>query len=863
MTATDTDQVIFGQADLTSCDREPIHIPASIQPAGCVMAFTGGRLARFSENAASFMDRPALQMGMTPEDCIGQEAAATILALADRDNTTHPAISFDVDCGGNQKQDIAVHRSDDTIIVEFETATPARLHAGLAGMQRATLERLRDPTDILSLLRDAAASIRQTFGYDRVMVYRFAPDWSGQVIVENRRDDLESFFGQHFPASDIPAQARELYRRSLIRVISDVTYQPVPLIEEAGAAPLDMSFMHLRAVSPIHCEYLTNMGVRASMSVSLIVDGKLWGLIACHHYSPRRLFMAERITAKMIGEVIALQIIGLNRSRRLTLTQAAHRFLSRILRDASGTDGLTICARSHLPELLELIPCDGGGIWTDRHWSSTGLSLPEEDVRTLLALTETAGQNHIWHSDCLMRDCPELPPSDISGAMVIPVWPEQDDCLILFRREIIQTVVWGGDPTKTYTTGPHGIRLTPRRSFEIWTEEVRHHSAYWSDDDLELAGLFRSALMEVVARSSHQKLQERTQAEATQRMLNDELNHRVKNVLAVVQSLVSRLPAEQDSAADYRRTIQGRIRALASAHDLAISAGKGTGKGTSLHDLLATDLAPYSTGEGQITLSGPEISLTGRALTLLALLFHELTTNAVKYGALSIPAGQLAVRWEHDPVSGTCTIHWQERNGPPVRTPKRSGFGSLLIDRAISHDLRGTATRHFHPEGVAVEICLPAAAIIAAPGAADRNPPRQKDQRQKNQCPAGHLPANILRGKTILVLEDEFLVATDLEETLQSEKQAVVLVAPTIQEALDILETRTVDLAILDVNVGGTTSVPVATVLTERAVPFLFATGYGKGASVTETFPTAPILAKPYATGEAVNALASLAAGCG
>ncbi|NHO31421.1 HWE histidine kinase domain-containing protein [Acetobacter fallax] len=854
MTDTDIEQVIFGQADLTSCDREPIHIPASIQPAGCVMAFsdTDHRLIRFSDNAPASMDVPSLRLGMSIEDCVGPAAAATILALAASETFGPPAISFDVEFPLNQHRDIAVHHRASNVVVEFEAITPVRLHASLAAQQRAAVERLRNPSDTTTLLRDAAITLRQTFGYDRVMVYRFAPDWSGQVIVEDRRDGLESFLGQHFPGSDIPAQARELYKRSLIRVICDATYQPVALTEEPGLPPLDMSFMHLRAVSPIHCEYLTNMGVRASMSVSLIVDGELWGLIACHHYNPRPLFMAERIAAKMIGEFISLQIVALNRSRRLSLTQAAHHFLSRLLRDATGTNGLAHYARSHLPDLLKIVPCDGGGIWTDQKWSATGLTLPETDIRKLLSLTGTVARNQIWHSDCLTRDCPDLALSlpDISGAIIIPVWPEQDDCLILFRREIIQTVVWGGDPAKTYSTGPHGARLTPRRSFEIWTEEVRHHSAHWSDDDLELAALFRSALMEVAARSSQRKLLERIQAESTQRMLNDELNHRVKNLLAVVQSLVSRVPAVQDSATDYRNTLQGRIRALANAHDLAV----GAEAGTSLHDLLTTDLAPYNSSKGQITLTGPHIRLTERAVTFLALLFHELTTNAVKYGALSVPSGQLAVTWEHAGLAGTCTIHWQERNGPVVSPPERSGFGSLLIERAIRHDLKGTATRSFNPDGVTVVVCLPASTIIDQPPAGEHKPEQKKDRLR-----TGQIPFNALKGRNILVLEDEFLVAMDLEETLQSENAATVCVAPTIQAALTILKTHPIDLAILDVNVDGETSLPVAYLLTERAIPFLFATGYGKGTSVTDAFPAAPVIEKPYATTEAVTALSLLA----
>ncbi|MBB2203914.1 HWE histidine kinase domain-containing protein [Gluconacetobacter takamatsuzukensis] len=852
MTGKDGEQTVFGQADLTNCDREPIHIPASIQPTGCVMVFAenGRSLVRFSRNVADFMKRSALRLGMSLEECVGQDAAARILTLAGTEDTTSPEIAFDVAFPGHQRRDIAVHRAADTIIIEFEDATPPQLHARLSVRQRRLLECARDPEDLLSMLRDVAVSMRQMFGYDRVMVYRFAPDWSGQVIVEDRRDDLESFLGQHFPSSDIPAQARELYRRSPIRVIGDAHYQAVPLIEKPGIAPLDMSFMHLRAVSPIHCEYLLNMGVHASMSVSLIVDGRLWGLIACHHYSPRVLFMAERIAAKMIGAFIGLQTVSLHRSQRLSLSQAAHRFLSRFLHDMPDTLDLLPRAREHLPGLPEIISCDGSGVLTDQGWVSVGLALSEADVRTLVAHAGTAASNQIWQSEWLARDCPALPPSDLCGAMIIPFSPEQDDCLVLFRREMVQTVVWGGDPAKTYSTGPHGIRLTPHRSFEIWTEEVRHQSSIWSASDCELASLFRSELVEIAARSSWMKLQESLIADRTQRIVNDELNHRVKNVLAVVGSLLGRLPPQQTSAADYRESIQGRIQALANAHDLAV----GTTTDASLRHLLATETAPYASGEGKIVLTGPDIRLTEKALTPLALLFHELTTNAAKYGALSTPSGRLSVRWTHDALSGTCAIQWQERDGPLVQTPHRSGFGSLLIDRAISHDLQGTTRRSFDPEGVYVEISLPAATVMVVPADADRPPAPS----QKPVPAASGRPQDLLRDRNILILEDEFLIAADLEYTLQSQIQAHAFIAPDIRTALDLLKTQTIDLALLDMNVQGVTSTPVAADLAARGIPFAFATGYGKEKSLSPSFSDVPILEKPYAPAEAVSILAAL-----
>ncbi|GAA4503485.1 HWE histidine kinase domain-containing protein [Gluconacetobacter tumulicola] len=845
MTESGDDRRFCHQADLTGCDCEPIHLPAHIQPNGCLLAFSesGHCLTRFSENAAVGLNLPALRIGMSLGECVGA-AEATIQGLPFYKHVGRPAICFDVELPTGLRRDVTVHRTGDEIVIEFEAPAPARLHAHLAAQQRMVLECLRDPADVRTLLENAATALREAFDYDRVMIYRFAPDWSGQVVAEDRKDGLESFLGQHFPASDMPVQARDLYRWLLIRVIGDALLPSVALVEEAGLAALNMSFMHLRGISHVHYEYLANLGVRASMFLSLIVDGALWGLVICHHYTPRGMFMAERIAAKMLGEYLALQIMGLNRSRRLSLVRDAHLFFSRLIRDASGTAGLAHYTHGHLPELLKLLPCDGSGLWMDRQWYVSGLALPEADIRMLLEHAGTATTNQIWYTDCLTRDCPGFTPTvpDLCGAMIIPVWPEQEDCLILFRREIIQTVKWGGDPARTCQPSFRGPRFPPRRGFEIWTEEVRGRSASWTADDLELAAQYRSALMEVVARASQQKLQERTQAEAMQRMLNDELNHRVRNILAVIRSLVSRLPEEGDTAASYRETIGKRIHAFANAHDLAVS---GTA-GTSLWDLLTIELAPYRIGTNQVSVGGPDIRLNGRALTFLALLFHELTTNAVKYGALSVPAGDLQVTWQRDALSDSCAIRWQERGGPPVRPPERSGFGSLLIDRAVSHDLKGTATRHFDPEGVSLDIRLPLAAIV------ERLPADALFSAEKRNEELG--PAT-LKDQSILVLEDEFIIAMELEDVLGTEHGARVHIASTLQDAFDILNNHAVDLAILDVNIDGESSLPVARALSEGGIPFLFATGYGSASSAIEAFPGVSVLAKPYTMSSVVAAL--------
>ncbi|NHN88560.1 HWE histidine kinase domain-containing protein [Acetobacter conturbans] len=849
------ENVLFGQADLLSCDREPIHIPQSIQPAGCVLVFSPQecRLTRYSANTQAYLSLPEIRFGLSLNECFGEAITAEILASAAQSASGKPSILFDLELMTGFRRDIVVHYSGDELIVECEDAMPSALHTSVLANQRRIVETIRNPADILGLLRATAPVMRQAFGYDRVMIYRFSPDWSGKVIVEDRREGLESFLGQHFPSGDIPSQARELYKRSLIRVITDATFAPVPLVQQDGLLPLDMTFMHLRAVSPIHCEYLTNMGVRASMSLSLVVDGELWGLIAFHHYEVKKPAMAERVMAKMVGEMLALQLVALIRSRRLHLTQNTHLFLSHFLRKATEENGPSYI-QERVQELLTVIECDGGGVWMEGHWTPKGQTLNEAAVVDLLSVVKKNGNDDMWCSDHLLKDCPVLAGrmSGIAGALVVPMWPQGNDYLVIFRQEVIQTVLWGGDPKKTYSTGPHGVRLTPRRSFDLWKEEVRNHCLEWTPEDLELAGQIRSTLMEIMAVTHQRILRERTRSEELQRILNDELNHRVKNILAIVQTLVAREPTACDSAVEYSRSLQGRISSLATAHDVALVAKAET----TLKDLLQAELAPYETSANSIVLEGPSFILSRRALTFLALLFHELATNAAKYGALSTSHGCLTVKWAYESQSASWNILWEEKGGPEVVVPKQAGFGSLLLDRAVTHNLGGKAVRHFLPEGIRLEITLP-----EQPAGATFSEFSDAGSR-KGITAIGMEAEKTLAGKTVLLLEDEFLIALDVEQALSEKKAAHVYTASSIAQACEILERYLVDVAILDIDIGGETSAPVARLLADRGVPFVFTTGYDNDPEINQSFPEAEIIKKPYEIKDILKALA-ISSGCG
>ena len=377
----------------------------------------------------------------------------------------------------------------------------------------------------------------------------------GQVVAEHKRSDLEGFLGQHFPASDIPQQARALYLRNTIRVISDASGARSSIMPERDASgePLDLSYAHLRSVSPIHCEYLRNMGVAASMSISIITEGKLWGMIACHHYAPRTLPMCQRVAAELFGEYLSLQLEAMihrarlettSRARRALRSNDARRFLSRGNRGhAEGKDpGLLLvhAVRRARPLARPYVEQRRRNAARGRHPRAR-------------AISAARGERRVWATNALSANHPPAAryADEASGVLAIPLSQRASDCLLFFRREVIKTIDWAGDPNKQYAAGPLGDRLTPRKSFAIWKETVEHQSQPWTGDDREIAEATRTALLEIIMRHTEIVESERQTAAVRQRLLNEELNHRVKNILALIKSLVSQPVDEGRDLVDY------------------------------------------------------------------------------------------------------------------------------------------------------------------------------------------------------------------------------------------------------------------------------------------------------------------------
>lgn len=838
--------------DLTNCDREPIHVPGAIQCHGCLIVCDAqaGLVRRHSTNVPQMLGLSDDLVGRDLAELIGPAAAERVRAALDRGagEPSAPALLFGLSLASGGRFDVAVHAFAGNAIIEFEP--PSAEDGPALDLARSLFARVRGERDIDKLLEHATRLLRTTLGYDRVMIYRFAPDGSGQVVSEDKREDLESFLYQWFPASDIPNQARQLYLRNIIRVIGDASGERCGLapVEEEMDEPTDLSFAHLRSVSPIHLEYLRNMGVAASMSISVVVDGALWGLVACHHYSPRVLPMSERVAAEMFGAFFALHLQALKQKRTLDVATAARRSLDRFLRLASQHEDVGALLRTHMDEFAKLMPCDGIGLWLGGEWSAQGAVPPTSAVPALIAHVGPQADGKVWATDIMSRDWPEAQEfsATAAGVLALPLSQLPRDYLFFFRKEIVHTLDWAGRPEKTYETGPLGDRLTPRKSFAIWKETVRHQSTPWTEGDREIAEAARSTLVEIVLRHSELMADEREKADTRQRMLNEELNHRVKNILAVIKSLVEHSLRDGRSTQDYVDSLRGRIQALAVAHDQVV---RGAGGG-SLGELLRAELSPYGGTATRAVLSGPTVWLDARAFSVMALVLHELSTNAAKYGALSQGGGRVEVNWSMR-EDGGCEVIWREVGGPAVKRSGRSGFGTALIDRAVPYDLGGESEMRFEETGLTARFQLPAKHVLSSglinPGAEGGEVAAPEEA-----------PADPLDGVSVLLVEDQMLIAMDVEFMLEDAGISRVVTAPSAADALRRLKDFTPDLAVLDVNLGSGTSAPVAVELKRRGVPFIFATGYGDRSMIPADCEDVAVLAKPYEREPLIAALREL-----
>lgn len=392
--------------NLANCADEPIHIIGRIQSFGYLIAFSSDWII----NHVSLNCEELL--GKKPEAVVGTPANAFLSPDALHDIRSRLQMlgakdavdrHFGVDLlGDGRKFDLAVHASGRSFILDIEPARDTRKQDYL-GHVRPMVDRLRQSDTIEDICHVAARQLRGLTGFDRVMVYRFDADGAGDVIAESVREGIDSFLGLHFPASDIPAQARKLYCRNILRIITDVedpTVQIVPVRNPSGE-PLDLSMSGLRAVSPIHIEYLKNMGVAASMSVSILRDGKLWGLMACHHYSPLQLSYPVRTAAELFGEYLAFIIEQTDVRQMRERSAIALKLHDEIMASVASGQSLIHSFDIFADSISKVIPYDAIAGWIDGELVGRGEHPGREQFEALARFLNTTGASRLWQTNNL------------------------------------------------------------------------------------------------------------------------------------------------------------------------------------------------------------------------------------------------------------------------------------------------------------------------------------------------------------------------------------------------------------------------------------------------------------------------------
>ena len=842
-----------GPVDLTNCDREPIHLLGGIQPIGFLIATSFDWVVRHaSANLADHL--PAAPERLLGESLLGLVTAEAMHQIGGRlqmlrgPNALERLFGVSLTPGG-RPYDLAIHMNGELVVLEGE---PSDLEDALeAGTTvRGMIARLHQAEGYEGLCTEAVRQIRALTGFQRVMLYRFDEDGAGEVIAESAVSFLPSFMGLHFPATDIPRQARILYEKNYLRLIADVEAAPVPVLPRPRleAQPIDLSLSVLRSVSPIHIEYLRNMGVQSSMSISVLRKGRLWGLIACHHNAPLRVAFERRTAAELFGQIFSLVLESREREGELAREAKAnavhHRLIASLGAMKPGSRSLT----EFLEILAEVIPCDGIGVWSKGGTALRGQTPNSQEFAGLITFLHRAASGTIYATHKLGEMHPPATAyaQRASGLLAIPLSRSPRDYLVFFRREVTQSVTWAGDPAKPVTPGPDGLRLTPRKSFAAWKQLVEGQSPRWTENDLVMAERLRVTLLEVVLQLTDMADRERRMAQERQEILIAELNHRVRNILALIRGLVSQSRETAGSVEEFAAMIGGRIQALARAHDQITT---DRFQPAPLAELVRAEAGAYSQdGLDRVLLSGPPALLHPQAHTTLALVMHEMMTNAAKYGALRDSGGRVAVDWRFTPEDAL-EILWRESGGPRVRAPERRGFGTTIIERAVPHDLKGEAELSYEPAGLRARFLIPAEHVQDGGGATPEGTALPRPATTAAPEAEFHLP------ERVLLVEDNLLIAMDAEDQLRRLGAAAVDVAPSVQAALRLLDQAAPGIALLDVNLGRENSFPIADALAARGIPYVFATGYGEASAFPDRFRDAIVVNKPYTLAEMRKAL--------
>ncbi len=654
--------------DPSLCEREPIHIPGSIQPNAVMLAADTATLlvTAFSTNISEIVDPtdpPLLGRSLTeivPASFIELMRARLAIGALDDGGSVRRRIRFPAT--GEINYLAVAHAHAGRLIIEIERE-PERAEDFRTASQIDTelaVARLRSAGTLTEAAQVAALEIRALTGFEAVLVYRFDADWNGEAVAEDKTPDWSrSLLGLRFPASDIPSQARALYTKAKSRFVIDRDSVPVPLQGAPGGtnAPIDLTFAQHRTLSPIHLEYQRNLGVNGSMSISIMVDGRLWGLMIGHHRRPHYVPPETRSAATVLTDAFAMRVHEIE-YRRLWAERQAHLDVEgRLVRSLTRSDDFVAALTQGATTLLHLFDATGAGIVSADRATLIGRAPPAKIVLAIAAwLRQTMPAGEIsYESSHFTQVFTEAAPfrEIASGLLAVFVDESRETLLLWFRPEMPSTVTWGGDPRKPVLAGTGSVAVLPRRSFERWVEERTGHANPWAEWQVNLSRSLAEAVEGVVLRQRRKideltgLLAEKEKLLAQKDLLTREIDHRVKNSLQIVSAFLQ-MQRRQIADATARQAFadtSARVMSVARVHDSLYQADRvdEVDLGQTIESL-CKDLAGLA-GEGHSVDLTVErgMMVPYRKAVALSLIATELVTNAFKYATKATGGGRVEV----------------------------------------------------------------------------------------------------------------------------------------------------------------------------------------------------------------------------
>ncbi|MGV3623661.1 MAG: ATP-binding protein [Archangium sp.] len=663
------------EVDLTNCDSEPIHIPGSVQPHGVLIALDPASLVieQISKTVEAFTGKKVDALLGQPLSSLVSPATLERVQRRVLEGVASSARHLGTDSLGTQSRfDLLLHQFDDVLILEAEQEHAEQgMSLERTELLRESLDRAERAGTIEELARGVCNDVQKLSGYDRVMVYRFARDASGEVIAETiaAGRELEPFMGLRYPASDIPRQARAAMVQKRARSIIDSSANAAPLLpvnNPRTQQPLDLTHAELRSSSPVHLEYLRNMGVTASLTISIVVEGQLWGLVAAHHYSgPRLLSYDARLSCEHLSRAVSLHVgrqLERQAARLRDRGQAAREAFISALPPHNEQEPAEVLMNTG-PQLESAIDSTGFVVLTRDKVITSGTVPSDEQLRTLTAWLSEFGVMDVWATESLKDS--GYPEADAiaafaAGIIAVPLTRAGGEWLLWLRAEETTSVTWAGKPEKTMVDSAQGPRLSPRKSFEAWEQSVRWHSRPWDAAELQTARRVRVTLAELVYR--HSERMERMNSRL--RQLNEELDafarvasHDLKSPIRSIRNLATwiiddageHLPAAARAHVDQVIGITDRMYQLVESLMRFSRSGRRemhmelVSMDQLFADVLIEQGSAILTANAKVEVTAPLPSVKGDP-TMLREVFSNLIANALKYTDRTAPRIEVTSR---------------------------------------------------------------------------------------------------------------------------------------------------------------------------------------------------------------------------